>query len=134
VRLNDSSTRVGYLPKDRVAHIDAFIATLDHLATVGSVVDAGLVAELLAALRGEDPLPLSRRANGRYSNSWPKVAQIAASPRRSRNPKDRSKRTYETSAQGSTSQPPRPKPSRPRRAQLPRCNFDRKPPSASLNP
>ncbi len=54
--LKDASTRVGYLLKDRVADIDAFVATLDHVTSGGSVLDPALVAELVAAPRDEDPL------------------------------------------------------------------------------
>jgi DNA-binding NarL/FixJ family response regulator len=54
--LDDASARVGYLLKDRVADIDAFVATLEHVASGGSAVDPALVAELVAARRDDDPL------------------------------------------------------------------------------
>jgi DNA-binding NarL/FixJ family response regulator len=54
--LDDASARVGYLLKDRVADLDAFVATLEHVASGGSAVDPALVAELLTARHSDDPL------------------------------------------------------------------------------
>jgi DNA-binding NarL/FixJ family response regulator len=54
--LEQESTRVGYLLKDRVADVDAFIATLERVVNGGSVIDPSLIAELVAAPRREDPL------------------------------------------------------------------------------
>jgi serine/threonine-protein kinase PknK len=48
--------RVGYLLKNRVLDVEQFIDTLDRIAAGDSVVDPGLVQELLAARRIEDPL------------------------------------------------------------------------------
>jgi len=48
--------RVGYLLKSRVMDVDDFLETLDRVTAGGSVVDAALVQELLAAQRREDPL------------------------------------------------------------------------------
>jgi serine/threonine-protein kinase PknK len=48
--------RVGYLLKNRVLDVEQFIDTLERIAAGGSVVDPGLVQELLAARRVEDPL------------------------------------------------------------------------------
>jgi DNA-binding NarL/FixJ family response regulator len=47
---------VGYLLKSRVIEIDDFLETLQRVAGGGSVIDQGLVAELVAARRVEDPL------------------------------------------------------------------------------
>jgi DNA-binding NarL/FixJ family response regulator len=47
---------VGYLLKSRVIEIDDFLETLQRVAGGGSVIDPGLVAELVAARRVEDPL------------------------------------------------------------------------------
>jgi DNA-binding NarL/FixJ family response regulator len=53
---------IGYLLKSRVTDVDAFIDTVDRIARGDSVVDPGLVAELLSARRRSDPLAtLTRR-------------------------------------------------------------------------
>jgi DNA-binding NarL/FixJ family response regulator len=53
---------IGYLLKSRVTDVDDFIDTLDRIAKGASVVDPGLVAELLTAHRRGDPLAvLSKR-------------------------------------------------------------------------
>jgi DNA-binding NarL/FixJ family response regulator len=46
----------GYLLKSRVTDVDEFVETLDRIAKGGSVVDPGLVQELLGTRRKEDPL------------------------------------------------------------------------------
>jgi serine/threonine-protein kinase PknK len=51
-----SGTRVGYLLKSRVLDVDEFVDTVERVARGGSVVDAGLVQELVAARRRDDPL------------------------------------------------------------------------------
>jgi DNA-binding NarL/FixJ family response regulator len=57
-----SGHSIGYLLKSRVTDVDAFIDTLDRVAKGDSVVDPGLVAELLSARRRSDPLAaLTRR-------------------------------------------------------------------------
>jgi serine/threonine-protein kinase PknK len=48
--------RVGYLLKGRVLNVDEFIASLERIATGGSVIDPGLVQTLVRARRGTDPL------------------------------------------------------------------------------
>ena len=47
---------IGYLLKSRVTDVDEFIDTLHRVARGGSVVDPGLVAELVAARHRDDPL------------------------------------------------------------------------------
>ncbi len=47
---------VGYLLKSRVTDVDDFIQTVERIARGGSVVDPGLVQELVAARRRHDPL------------------------------------------------------------------------------
>jgi DNA-binding NarL/FixJ family response regulator len=47
---------IGYLLKSRVTDVEEFIDTLQRIAKGGSVVDPGLVAELVAARRRDDPL------------------------------------------------------------------------------
>jgi DNA-binding NarL/FixJ family response regulator len=47
---------IGYLLKSRVTDVEEFIDTLGRIARGGSVVDPGLVAELVAARRRDDPL------------------------------------------------------------------------------
>jgi DNA-binding NarL/FixJ family response regulator len=51
-----SGRRIGYLLKSRVTDVDEFIDTLQRIAKGGSVVDPGLVQELVAARRRDDPL------------------------------------------------------------------------------
>ncbi len=51
-----SGRRVGYLLKTRVTDVEEFIDTLQRIARGGSVVDPGLVAELVTARRRDDPL------------------------------------------------------------------------------
>ncbi|HEU4899229.1 MAG TPA: response regulator transcription factor [Actinomycetota bacterium] len=47
---------IGYLLKSRVTDVEEFIDTLQRIARGGSVVDPGLVAELVSARRRDDPL------------------------------------------------------------------------------
>jgi DNA-binding NarL/FixJ family response regulator len=47
---------VGYLLKSRVTEADDFLETLERIAGGGSVIDPGLVKELIAARRVQDPL------------------------------------------------------------------------------
>lgn len=57
-----SGERSGYLLKSRIINVDDFTETLRRLVRGGSAVDPGLVAELVAARRADDPLDvLSRR-------------------------------------------------------------------------
>jgi DNA-binding NarL/FixJ family response regulator len=47
---------VGYLLKSRVTDVGDFVETVERIANGGSVVDPGLVQELVAARRRDDPL------------------------------------------------------------------------------
>jgi DNA-binding NarL/FixJ family response regulator len=47
---------VGYLLKNRVTEVDDFRETLERIAGGGAVIDPGLVKELVAARRSQDPL------------------------------------------------------------------------------
>ena len=47
---------IGYLLKSRVTDVEEFIDTLHRVARGGSVVDPGLVAELVASRHRDDPL------------------------------------------------------------------------------
>ena len=51
-----SGRGVGYLLKSRVTDVAEFLDTLERIAKGGSVVDPGLVAELVAARHRDDPL------------------------------------------------------------------------------
>jgi DNA-binding NarL/FixJ family response regulator len=51
-----SGRRIGYLLKSRVTEVGEFIETLERVAQGGSVVDPGLVQELVAARHRDDPL------------------------------------------------------------------------------
>ena len=46
----------GYLLKSRITDVDEFVETLERIAKGGSVVDPGLVQELVGARHKEDPL------------------------------------------------------------------------------
>ena len=48
--------RIGYLLKSRVAAVDEFVDALQRVVAGGTVVDPGLVQELVAARRVTDPL------------------------------------------------------------------------------
>jgi DNA-binding NarL/FixJ family response regulator len=54
--LHTGSGRLGYLLKDRVLDLDDFVAALERVAAGETVVDHGLVAQLLARTREPDPL------------------------------------------------------------------------------
>jgi DNA-binding NarL/FixJ family response regulator len=51
-----SGHRVGYLLKSRVTDVTEFVETVERIAQGGSVVDPGLVQELVVARRRDDPL------------------------------------------------------------------------------
>ena len=51
-----SGSRIGYLLKTRVTNISHLIEAIERIAQGGSVVDPGLVQELVGARRREDPL------------------------------------------------------------------------------
>jgi DNA-binding NarL/FixJ family response regulator len=51
-----SGHRIGYLLKSRVTDVDDFVETVERIAGGGSVVDPGLVQELVGARRRDDPL------------------------------------------------------------------------------
>jgi serine/threonine-protein kinase PknK len=48
--------RIGYLLKSRVTDVAEFLAALQRIADGGSVIDPGVVAELVSARRRNDPL------------------------------------------------------------------------------
>jgi len=48
--------RVGYVLKSRVTDVGDFVETVERIAGGGSVLDPGLVEELVAARRRDDPL------------------------------------------------------------------------------
>jgi DNA-binding NarL/FixJ family response regulator len=54
--LQGSAEGVGYLLKDRVADIDAFVDALRRVHGRGSVLDPEVVAQLLGRRRADDPL------------------------------------------------------------------------------
>jgi DNA-binding NarL/FixJ family response regulator len=56
LELLDKGERIGYLLKSRVTDVDDFIETVERIARGGSVVDPGLVQELVTARRRDDPL------------------------------------------------------------------------------
>ena len=54
--VNETSERVGYLLKDRIADVPELVAALERVAEGGTVVEPSLVAELLEARAASDPL------------------------------------------------------------------------------
>ena len=56
VDLLASGQRSGYLLKSRVTDVDDFLETVERIVKGGSVVDPGLVRQLVAARRIDDPL------------------------------------------------------------------------------
>jgi DNA-binding NarL/FixJ family response regulator len=56
VELLERGQRVGYLLKSRVTDVGDFVETVERIARGGLVVDPGLVRELVAARRRDDPL------------------------------------------------------------------------------
>jgi DNA-binding NarL/FixJ family response regulator len=54
--VTESSARVGYLLKDRVADVDELVAALRRVDAGETVVEPSLVEELVAAPRARDPL------------------------------------------------------------------------------
>ena len=56
VDLLSEGRRVGYLLKRRVTEVGDFLEALERIADGGSVIDPGLVQQLVAARRVEDPL------------------------------------------------------------------------------
>jgi len=76
--LQGSAEGVGYLLKDRVADIDAFVDALRRVGARGSVLDPEVVSQLLGRRRVDDPLDrltprerevLSLMAEGRSNNA-----------------------------------------------------------------
>ena len=56
VELLERGQRVGYMLKSRVTDVGDFVETVERIARGGSMVDPGLVQELVAARRRDDPL------------------------------------------------------------------------------
>jgi DNA-binding NarL/FixJ family response regulator len=54
--LQGSAEGIGYLLKDRVADIDAFVDALRRVGGRGSVLDPEVVSQLLGRRHGDDPL------------------------------------------------------------------------------
>ncbi|MEV4342861.1 response regulator transcription factor [Actinoplanes sp. NPDC049596] len=51
-----SGRRIGYLLKSRITDVGEFLAALERIAGGGSVIDPGLVEELVSSRRRDDPL------------------------------------------------------------------------------
>jgi DNA-binding NarL/FixJ family response regulator len=56
VDLLSEGRRIGYLLKSRVTDVGEFLEALERIADGGSVIDPGLVKELVVARRVQDPL------------------------------------------------------------------------------
>ena len=76
--LQNSAEGIGYLLKDRVADIDAFVDALRRVGARGSVLDPEVVSQLLGRRRAHDPLDrltprerevLALMAEGRSNNA-----------------------------------------------------------------
>jgi DNA-binding NarL/FixJ family response regulator len=60
--MREDAPGLGYLLKDRMADVDAFADALRHVGAGGSLIEPGLVAELMNAAPAADPLaPLTAR-------------------------------------------------------------------------
>jgi DNA-binding NarL/FixJ family response regulator len=56
MELLESGHRIGYVLKSRVTDVGDFVESVERIAKGGSVLDPGLVKELVAARRRDDPL------------------------------------------------------------------------------
>ena len=54
--ISDSAAGIGYLLKDRIADVDAFVDAVRRVAAGGSALDPEVVSRLLGRSRREDPL------------------------------------------------------------------------------
>lgn len=54
--LADGAEGVGYLLKERVGRVDAFVEALERVAAGGTAIDPDVVAQLFAQRRTDDPL------------------------------------------------------------------------------
>lgn len=54
--LADGAERVGYLLKERVGRVEAFLAALRRVAEGGTAIDPEVIAQLFASRRAGDPL------------------------------------------------------------------------------
>ncbi len=54
--LADGAEGVGYLLKERVGRVDAFVEALERVAGGGTAIDPDVVAQLFAQRRADDPL------------------------------------------------------------------------------
>jgi DNA-binding NarL/FixJ family response regulator len=54
--VGDDARGVGYLLKDRVADVDAFVAAIERVAAGGSALDPAVVARMAGRRRAGDPL------------------------------------------------------------------------------
>ena len=79
---SERSGRVGYLLKDRIADVATLVDALGRVHAGETVVDPGLVSELLDAPRQRDPLAALTPASARCSRWSPKGGPTAGSPRR----------------------------------------------------
>ena len=63
--LADNAAGLGYLLKDRVADVDAFVDAVRRVADGGSALDPEVVSQLLGRRRADDPLERADRARAR---------------------------------------------------------------------
>ena len=75
---------VGYLLKERVGEVRAFVEAIERVAGGGTALDREVVAELMRTRargrRRRGPRHRSRRASARCSTSWPRAARTPRSP------------------------------------------------------
>ena len=90
--------RTGYLLKSRVTDVTHFLESLDRIVEGGSVVDPGLVQELVAPGTATIRSLTSRRASARCSPLWPRGARTPASRAASGSPRARSRSTFTASS------------------------------------
>jgi DNA-binding NarL/FixJ family response regulator len=74
MELLSTGRRIGYLLKSRVSDVDEFIETVERIGRGGSIVDPGLVQELVGARRRDDPLealtPREREVLSLMAEGW----------------------------------------------------------------
>ena len=66
--VGNDAAGVGYLLKDHVGQVDAFVDAVRRVASGGSALDPDVVAAMVGRRRRDDRLPRSRRASARCSS------------------------------------------------------------------
>ena len=81
--IGDRAEGVGYLLKERVGDVDAFIDAVNRVAAGGSALDPEVVGRMLGRRAATARSTSSARASATCSPRWPRASPTRASPRRS---------------------------------------------------